>query len=1076
MMKSPYHWTPEMENSDRSNIGISSKRQCAWSAGLCVLACTVLASIACGQQVNIPRIEQMPAIPSPYQMRDWKEVTLAYDSLVLNTSLTGEYLPLTSLYGNTVNYPAHGSFYIHTVVGTTAPHSTEAINALPAVVGASLAGVDKNNQNGNNWVLMCEEWFNRSGNLNVYANGPTSNIIDDWWYETMPNVFFYQLYSLYPGTGSFDEQFMSVADQWLKAVRTMGGSATPWHVPDMNHRGWNLLTMTPTELQSFPEPEAGGAIAWLLYNAYAKTGNVKYREGAEWAMEFLDAYPTNPSYELQLPYGTYLAARMNAEIGTTYDVEKMLNWCFSDGVNTIRSWGVMAGTWGGYDCSGLVGEITDRQYAFSMNTFEQIGALVPLVRYDPRFARAIGKWVLNAANASRLFYPAFLPDANQDTSSRWSHAHDPGSTIAHEAMLKSAPLGPSPYATGDAIAGGWGATTLTLYSSSHVGILGAIIDTTDVPMILKLNLLKTDYFHEPAYPSFLFYNPYATAKSVTMDVGPGSSDLYDAVSKTFLQTGVSGQTSLSIPADGAVLVVVVPAGGSPVYALDVMSVNGVVVDFHSGNPVGNYPPRIKGEAADSASVIPGDSTQVYCTATDRDGDQLSYAWSASAGMIDGTGPAVLWVAPSTPDTAVVTCIVTDGRGGSDSSSTRIFVAERTVLPPVITRIFARPGKVDLGTTTIVTCLATDPQRLPLTYEWSSSYGTSAPDDSTASWTAPNVAGDYAVRCRVSNGSGGASEDSVLIEVRDFTNIQSGTLLAYYPFNGNANDATGNGHDGVVSGATPTTDRFSYLNHAYYFDGNTNKIQVMNDPNLNFQSGITVSFWMKASTLYADRESYPISHGNWQNRWKISITPTKQLRWTIKTAATTRDLDSKTILAPNTDYQVTTLYDGSDMEIYLNGELDNFVPLSGLILQTNIDLTIGQALPTDPNYNFNGVLDDIRLYDYGLSFPAVQQLYEETAGVGTRPQAEAPASYALYQNYPNPFNPATTISFAIPHNALTTVRIYNTLGQVLATLVNQALPPGSYTIPWNASQCASGVYYVRMQSGNYSQVRPMVLLK
>jgi hypothetical protein len=60
----------------------------------------------------------------------------------------------------------------------------------------------------------------------------------------------------------------------------------------------------------------------------------------------------------------------------------------------------------------LIGEINGGDdYAFAMNTFEQIGALVPLVRYDSRFARAIGKWVLNAANASRLFYPNFLPDA-----------------------------------------------------------------------------------------------------------------------------------------------------------------------------------------------------------------------------------------------------------------------------------------------------------------------------------------------------------------------------------------------------------------------------------------------------------------------------------------------------------------------------------------------------------------------------------------------------------------------------------------------------------------------------------------
>ena len=113
-----------------------------------------------------------------------------------------------------------------------------------------------------------------------------------------------------------------------------------------------------------------------------------------------------------------------------------------------------------------------------MNVFEQIGALVPLVRYDDRFARAIGKWVLNAANAARFFYPNYLQDNHQD-SEEWAQQYDPNSYIAHEAMRKETGS-VSPYATGDAISGGWGKTNLTLYSSSHAGILGGIIDTTNI--------------------------------------------------------------------------------------------------------------------------------------------------------------------------------------------------------------------------------------------------------------------------------------------------------------------------------------------------------------------------------------------------------------------------------------------------------------------------------------------------------------------------------------------------------------------------------------------------------------------
>ena len=125
------------------------------------------------------------------------------------------------------------------------PSSGEAINVLPAVIGATLVGIDKANQNGYDWVKMCREYFNNRPEQNVYKNHPVDDTYDDWWYETMPNVFFYQLFDLYPNTVDFDYQFITVADQFLESVKIMGGSATPWTKPYMNYRGWNFETMSP---------------------------------------------------------------------------------------------------------------------------------------------------------------------------------------------------------------------------------------------------------------------------------------------------------------------------------------------------------------------------------------------------------------------------------------------------------------------------------------------------------------------------------------------------------------------------------------------------------------------------------------------------------------------------------------------------------------------------------------------------------------------------------------------------------------------------------------------------------------
>jgi hypothetical protein len=105
-------------------------------------------------------------------------------------------------------------------------------------------------------------------------------------------------------------------------------------------------------------------------------------------------------------------------------------------------------------------------------------------------------------------------------------------------------------------------TDLGLYGSSHVGVLGGIIGRTNIPAILQLDLLKTDFFHANAYPTYLYYNPCPTSKSVTIDVGQEPVDLYDATSDQVVQKNVKGKTEFTLAADGARILVLAPAGGT----------------------------------------------------------------------------------------------------------------------------------------------------------------------------------------------------------------------------------------------------------------------------------------------------------------------------------------------------------------------------------------------------------------------------------------------------------------------------------------------------------------------------------
>ena len=85
-------------------------------------------------------------------------------------------------------------------------------------------------------------------------------------------------------------------------------------------------------------------------------------------------------------------------------------------------------------------------------------------------------------------------------------------------------------------------------------------------------------------------------------------------------------------------------------------------------------------------------------------------------------------------------------------------------------------------------------------------------------------------------------------------------------------------------------------------------------------------------------------------------------------------------------------------------------------------------------------------------------------------------YELFQNYPNPFNPNTKINFALPKQGFVTLKIFDITGREIRTLVNEVKQAGYYTVDFNASHLSSGVYFYKIQSGDYSSVKRMVLIK
>ncbi len=88
----------------------------------------------------------------------------------------------------------------------------------------------------------------------------------------------------------------------------------------------------------------------------------------------------------------------------------------------------------------------------------------------------------------------------------------------------------------------------------------------------------------------------------------------------------------------------------------------------------------------------------------------------------------------------------------------------------------------------------------------------------------------------------------------------------------------------------------------------------------------------------------------------------------------------------------------------------------------------------------------------------------------------PADFALNQNYPNPFNPSTVINFELKSNSNISLKVYNVLGAEVATLANGNYASGKYNVTFDASKLSSGVYFYRLQAGNFIETKKMVLIK
>ncbi|HUV41409.1 MAG TPA: LamG domain-containing protein [Sedimentisphaerales bacterium] len=221
----------------------------------------------------------------------------------------------------------------------------------------------------------------------------------------------------------------------------------------------------------------------------------------------------------------------------------------------------------------------------------------------------------------------------------------------------------------------------------------------------------------------------------------------------------------------------------------------------------------------------------------------------------------------------------------------------------------------------------------------------------------------------------------------FSSIASASLVAHWDFNGNTNDISGNENHGTVHGAvTLTTDRFGNLSSAYSFDGASGYIDVADAPSLNPTSAITITAWFKADSFASGTAWPPLvkkSDSSQTNGYGMEFAQISD-EYSAKVGGGVylegQGWVATSPLAPvsvNTWYFAAIVYDGETISNYVRSEgqeaFTSSISCSGNIIASSNNLNIGRD-PSNTGRYFEGVIDDVRIYNQALSSTEIEQIY------------------------------------------------------------------------------------------------------
>lgn len=221
--------------------------------------------------------------------------------------------------------------------------------------------------------------------------------------------------------------------------------------------------------------------------------------------------------------------------------------------------------------------------------------------------------------------------------------------------------------------------------------------------------------------------------------------------------------------------------------------------------------------------------------------------------------------------------------------------------------------------------------------------------------------------------------ATIAQVPDY--VPTSGLIGWWPFNGNANDESGNTYNGIVNGATLTSDRFLNSNKAYSFDGINDVISISNSSIFNFSNGQAISFWVNISSYPVNGESIIFSQQTSSSTtaigFSISISANGKLNYRIGNGSS---LTFAASLNNNVNlgqwYHVVCQYQGGQISVYLNSQISNSSNQpNALVGSPNLSMIIGDDTWGASNaYNYSGKVDDIGIWNRSLNQQEISNLF------------------------------------------------------------------------------------------------------